>query len=661
MLRFLDFAVAGVSFGAIVSLSAMGLVLTYRATGVFNVAHGAVAMIVAYLLWQTTTRWQLPLAVMAPLALLVIGPGIGVALSRLVFAPLARRAAGTAEQLVAALGVFVLLVGIASQVWGFGTQANAPSILPDGGYQLPGGVRVGADTLSLLAGLCLTAVLLGQGFARTRLGRQLRAVVDRRRLAELVGVDAAAMSDVSWALGCGFAGLTGVLLAPSRGLSPYGLTLTVVETFAAAALARLTSLPRAVAAGLALGVAQSEMVGFRAPGRIGALLDNLAPNLLVVAFLVTLLVLRRLDLLGDRVSGDTALTAASMGRRHRLGPARSTLAVLMALTAAFGPLYLAGPDLRAAQKAVALAIIFCSITAVTGYSGQISLGQGGFAGLGALVAGSLASGTFFGQRTPELPALAVAVLIAVGLGALVGFPALRRRGLFLALTTLAVAEVLYRLLFLQVTVTRGLHEPRPSLLGLALTGDRAFYSLELAALLAALALMRNLRSGRLGRALGALRDSEDGARAVGLSLRTYTLFIFATSAGLAALGGALYAQSERGFDASTFDPLAGLFWFVAVVVAGTGSALGAVLAAAAVVAIDSSLGPGTSTVFIGALAVLLGRLPGGIDGTLARLRRQVAPSRAGTAAAEQSPADRPLAGYRLSRRGRQVLAARGRP
>jgi branched-chain amino acid transport system permease protein len=621
--------VAGIAFGAIIALSASGLVLTYRATGIFNFAHGAVAMFVAYIYWQSVDQWHLPAVPVAVVCTLLVGPAIGLALERLVFRPLQRGGAGTADQLVATLGVFVLLVGVATIVWGLGSKVNVTSVFPDGAVHLPDQAILSDAAIGIVAIVAATSLLLQAGLTRTRLGRQVRAVVDRRDLAELAAVDADRVSALSWAVGCGFAGLTGILLAPTQNLNTYNLTLAVVETFVAAAIARLSSLPRAVTAGLVLGIASSELQGLQLTGSIATVVRAVQPNLLVIGLLVTLLVYKRLDLVGEqRASGSTTLAARTMGRRGQRSAARIVLGLAVAATAAFGPLYLQGDDTRLAQQAVGLAIIFLSIVAVTGYSGQISLGQSGFAGLGALVTGSLSSGVFFGGRAPVLVAMLVAVLVCFAIGGLVGFPALRRQGLFLALTTLAVAEVIYQLLLTQDNVVRGVRMPRPDLLGWHVYGDDAFYLFELVLLAAVLLLVRNLRSGRLGRALGAMRDSEDGARAVGLSLRRYKLFIFAVSAGIAAVGGTLYEQAGifvpggRGFSGDDFQPIQGLFFFVAVVVAGSGSAVGAVLAAAATLAIDAGLGTGTSTIFIGAIAVVLGRLPGGLAYQLRARGRQ---------------------------------------
>jgi branched-chain amino acid transport system permease protein len=273
----------------------------------------------------------------------------------------------------------------------------------------------------------------------------------------------------------------------------------------------------------------------------------------------------------------------------------------------FLPLTFSDVDLRQAQQIPALAIIFVSIVAVTGYSGQISLGQAGYAGLGALFFAKVSA------ETPQVVALLVAAIAAGIVGFLTGYPAIRRRGLFLALTTFAVGAFVSRFVFAQPTFTNDVEVHRPSLFGLSLDGDRAFYLFELAMLAVAFLVMFNLRNGSLGRSLVAIRDSEDGARAVGVDVRVLKVLIFTVSAMLAGLGGALLAQQREAFDPNTFDPLAAsLPWFAVVIVFGADSAVAAVIGAAFIVLVNAVTGQDNAYLIpIGLLAAFIGRLPGG--------------------------------------------------
>jgi branched-chain amino acid transport system permease protein len=488
-------------------------------------------------------------------------------------------------------------------VWG--PQARHPTSLFPEKVVHPGSVTLHVDAFIDLGVVVGGTLLLVAVLRVTSLGTQIRAVVDRRDLAELSGVDADRVSSIGWAIGSFFAALTGILLAAQLSLDPFGLTLVVLETFALPVIAGLTSIPVAIVAGVALGIGQSEMNLFTPPGADAQQIwDTLHANAPVVLLLLALLVRNRLA-----EAGGDAGAAMTFARRRATEPSVRRLAVqyTVAAVAMFLPLTFSDVDLRQAQEVPALAIIFVSIVAVTGYSGQISLGQAGYAGLGALFFAKVSA------ETPQVVALLVAALAAGIVGFLTGYPAIRRRGLFLALTTFAVGAVVSRFVFAQTTFTNNVDVHRPSLFGLALDGERAFYLFELTMLAIAFLVMFNLRNGSLGRSLVAIRDSEDGARAVGVDVRVLKVLIFTVSAMLAGLGGALLAQQREAFDPTTFDPLAAsLPWFAVVVVFGADSAVAAVIGAAFVVLVNALTGQDNAYLIpIGLLAAYIGRLPGG--------------------------------------------------
>jgi branched-chain amino acid transport system permease protein len=212
--------------------------------------------------------------------------------------------------------------------------------------------------------------------------------------------------------------------------------------------------------------------------------------------------------------------------------------------------------------------------------------------------------------------MVVGALAAMGAGLLAGYPALRRKGLFLGLTTLGLALIIDRFVFNTPIFQGGpggLTVERPSLFGIDLSGDTAFYFYELALVALVLVVARNLRSGRLGRVLAAMRDSETAAQSVGIGLRRAKLFVFGVSSAMAGIGGAMLTQANQNWDVTTFNPVLGLFWFTAVVVCGVSSVGGGVLAAVLYVLIPRQLGLDIQSAIgiFGIGAVLLGRLPGG--------------------------------------------------
>lgn len=619
----IDLAIAGLAVGSAAALSGIGLVVTYRATGVLNLAQGAQAMVIAYLLRELVVVWHWPVGLAAAVCLLLVAPALGVALELGVFRPLQRRGAGPAETVVATIGVFILLTGAVVLIWGTGPYADAPALIPSTPFTLPGGHSVRLDTAVQLGVVLALSVLVALVTRYTPLGLRLRAVVDDRRLAELSGVNAGRVSAIGWAFGSFTAGLVGVLLAPNLLLDPYGLSLLVMETMAVAVAGRLRSVGVAVAVGLGLGVAGSELTRLRPSGQILPLVQAVQSNLFVIALLVVALV-------PSRLGSGTQAPPARAPKAGRAAPERAVaVAAAVAATACavllLMPLGFRGPDLRNALQVPALALVLLSVVVVTGYGGQVSLGQAGYAGMGALGTGLFMSGKVPGvPAMPAIPALLCAVLVTIPLGLLTGWPAIRRRGLALALVTFAVGTAMSRFVFDQPYATTGLHLDRPGFLA----DDRAFYAAELVLLAVGVVIVRNLHRGRLGRALTALHDHEAGASAAGLNVPWLKVFAFLTGAGLAALGGGLMGLGGRAFTSSMFDPLQGLVWFATVVVAGADSALGAVVAAALLVGLDAGTTQGISTVVVGALAVAIGRMPGGLAGRLSHLGALGAPPQA---------------------------------
>ncbi|MEU5956437.1 ATP-binding cassette domain-containing protein [Streptomyces sp. NPDC047525] len=576
-----DLTLAGLAVGSAAALTGIGLIVTYRATGVLNFAHGAIAMVCAYVLRELTVEWHWPLPLATAVTLLLVAPAIGLLLEKAVFRPLSVLGSDPAQTLVASIGVFILLVGGAALIWGPGAKADAPTLMS-------------ADPWAPLAVTIALATTVWAITRWTRFGSELRAVVDNRPLAVLSGIDADRVASAGWAFGAFTAGLTGALLAPFVRLDPYGMPLLVMEVVAVAVAARMRSLFIAVIVALGLGVAQSQLTRLHPSGWAEPLLQALGANLFVVALLIAALVL-------PGVGSQNTLPRTVTARVPTPPGAWIVAAVLFLI-----PLGFAGSDLTTSVQVPALAVILLSLVIVTGRGGQISLGQAAYAGLGALFTALLTAGRFPGlPELPHLPALAVAVLLVAPLGLLTGWPAISRRGLALALATFAVGVGVSRFVFAQPYATSGLTLDRPA----GFDSDRAFYVLELALLAAALLFAFSMRRGRMGRALAAMRDHEAGAAAAGVPVRTLKLTAFVAGAALAALGGGMLGMGLRAFDPAAYDPVRGLLWFAAVVVLGADSLLGALVAAALLVGLDAGARGGVAAALIGVLAVLTGRVP----------------------------------------------------
>ena len=651
--------VAGLSIGAVAALGGTGLVVAYRATGVFNFAFAGIATACAFIMYEFTNVHGLPVWISLLMVVLVCGPAIGVLMDLIVFRPLDRRAAGTAEKLVANLGVLILLLGIGGVIYGENSYQPKNVFSLGQAFQLGSGSSAVSVSWTVVGNVGLIAAAAGGLvllFRFTALGRQVRAVVDRRGLAELFVVNANRISMLSWAIAAGFAALAGVLDAPTVGLQNGALALQVLQIIGVAVVARLRNIGTAVAAGLGLGLVGSLGSALEFPhyaswlSWLPSVNQNIVVQLPVLTTVVFLLIYRNLDEAGGGgTAGVVTATFSRIGQRSTAATLQGVLAV--GLVAVIAPALLSDGNLVTAQEIVAYSVAFLSIVAITGFSGHLSLASAAFGGLGAYITARLQNGLLplpYSTSIPHVPvvlAMLIGGLVVVPIGVIVGYPALRRRGLILGLITLAFAQVVDAFVFQDPSWTSGRNSGRPNLFGWSLAGDRTFLYYELVVLGLILLLVRNLRSGSLGRVLGAMRDSERGAVSVGISLRRYKLLIFGASAFIAAIGGSLIVQQQGSLNVNPdgpFSPLFGLYWFGAVVVFGLSYRSSAILAAILYVAVDVAVGKtGASLIVIGAIAVCVGYLPGGLTGTILRFVRGdgIGPS----------PAQRSLAAFAAAR------------
>ena len=236
---YLQVALLGIVFGCVYALSATGVILTYTTTGVFNIAHFAIALLAGYLGWQLNGVWGVPLAFAAAIVLVVCGPVLGLVLERVVFRPLEMRRATSSEKLVASLGVAVVLLAVINVIWGPGVQGSAsepvPLLFPREPFSW-GSITLDTEQMLTVATVLIVAAALYLLLRHTYLGVQIRAVVNRRELAELAAIDANRVSQVAWTLGCTLAALTGMLLAPPA-LVPITMIFFGIETFSVAVVA----------------------------------------------------------------------------------------------------------------------------------------------------------------------------------------------------------------------------------------------------------------------------------------------------------------------------------------------------------------------------------------------------------------------------------------
>jgi branched-chain amino acid transport system permease protein len=571
-----DLAVAGLGTGAVAALSGLGVLATYRVTGVLNVAFGAVGMFGAYLVRALVRDAHLPVYAAGLIVVCCFAPVLGLCLEAAVFGPLQARAADAGRLLTAGFGVTVLLVGIATAVWGQEARTDAPSLLPGGTMRI-GGVNV-PTAVPIELGLVLVVALGLAWFSRG--GPAIRAVIDDRRLAELAGLPARKLARIGWVAGTMLATLTGVLLAPQLRFDPPTLTLVIFETLGVAIAARLRSASLAIVFALGTAIGQAELTGVHLTGAAGSVLDAVRSNLFVV-----------LLLLATWLTPAFTAPVIATAQPRALGRTVSVLPYLLLVALGVFCWNLRAVDLRAALAIPALALVLLSFR-VLNSAGLLSLGQAGLAGIGALVAG-WASG--WGILGAPLAGAAVAIVLAL--------PVLRQAGLHLAVATLAGATALSSFLFNQPLLTPS-SAARP---GFAQT-DREFLYFELCLVSVALVCLTALVRGPGALRLSALRDSEIAARTAGIAVDRERLAVFAGAGAVAALGGALWAAGDQVFDPTAFEPAQGLIWFAAAAAVGFADST-ALIAAAIVIVVADSYVAGASAILVGIATLVLPRLP----------------------------------------------------
>ncbi len=619
MSEFLTFTVLGIVYGAIYAITAGGLVVTFTTTGIFNFAQGAVGMIAAFTYWQLWQGWHWPLALALVVVLFIEAPLLAI----YVESQLMRRLHGASVQrtLMVSLGLLVILVGVATLFWGNpDVIRTVPPFFDNTTTGVIGSVHLfGANGVTISDQQLLTvgvAVVVAVGlrfFFRTfRLGVAMRAVVDDPELVAMSGAKPYRISQMGWALGFILAAVAGVLIAPtqSSGLSIQQLTLLVINGYAAAVVGRLRSLPMTFLGAMLLGLVSEYAVGYL-PGHINQNVVSVLPTLIPVVFLFVVLL----------VIPAARLAAAGRLPAH-LPPRVVTLpqsllgAVVLIVVGTILAMTVGGAALQPLTQGLALGIVGLSLVLLTGYAGQISLCQLTFLGVGAFVMGKVSGGdSWWG--------MVLAVVVSGALGALVALPALRLRGLYLALATLAFGEAAYFAFFNNnVVIPQGSFIPvgRLRLPFMHAVGDRADMIEVLVATALCAVLVGVIRRSAFGRRLVALSDSPAAFATVGLSASRTKVYVFALSAAMAGFGGVLYAGQPEAIGSNDVQFFGSLTLLLFVAIWGMRSLTGALLGgmtAAALPVLESHL-PGYLSYLTGIVAgtgiALLGKSPDGILG-----------------------------------------------
>src|SRR3954452_19209352 len=567
---------------------ALGLVLKHRSGGVVDFGHGAVAMFIAYvyLSLREDGTLQFPWIVLpheihfgssfatvpAIVISLVYAAVLGIVMYWLIYRPL--RNATALTRVCASVGVMLSLQAIA--VLNYGTTAKStPAILPTEPLQIAG-ITVPSDRLWFAGIVLVIAAILAAVYRYTRFGLATRASAENEQGAALVGLSADRIGGGNWIIATVLAGIAGILIAPVSTVDPTSYTLFIVPALGVALVARFTSFGIAALAGMALGMLQSEITKLLT-------VFSWLPEQGLPQALPFLLIMVAMTLLARGVGARGTvgeLRNPSLGRPTR--PYHTTAACFVVGVIALAALH---GSLRAAFIASLVSIcLSLSLVVLTGYVGQVSLAQMSFAGLSAFELVHISNGLGLGFPF----SLLAAALVAVPLGLLIGLPALRLRGVNLALVTLAAAFALDALLFNDEGFTGGLagsNIPPPTLFGWDLgiaKGDsypRVIFGVVVLVIVCLVGLLvARLRNARPGRMFIAVRSNERAAAAVGIDVARTKLLAFGLSAFIAGLGGGLFAYSQQTISPPSFAVFTSLSLLAVTYVAGVGRIAGAVVA-----------------------------------------------------------------------------------
>jgi ABC-type branched-subunit amino acid transport system ATPase component/branched-subunit amino acid ABC-type transport system permease component len=620
-----DVLILGLITGLTYALIGVGLTLIYRTSRVLNFATGEMGALPAVLIpiLVLNNNWPYWLALLLALAGSITVSG---AVEAFVIRPMSRGPRLTT--LVATIGLAQVFFGLNLLIPRGGDLTGKAFPVPFDWRWKIGSLVLGPGQLQILIVAPLCIVLLTWYLNRSPLGKASRAVAENPEAAQLAGVPIGRVSFNVWVIAGLLAGVGAILAGGTRPLAlsaALGPSL-LLRALGASMIGGLRSIWGSFAGGIAIGIVEALII-WNYP--VGGVLELVLAGLIVVSMLARPGLGRGPR--GADASG-WALTAAvrplppALARHPRVRAAKwATLAVVVALAAA-SPLVVPAADHSALTSVVLTAMMCLSLVVLTGYAGNVSLGQFAFVGIGAAAGGRL-----YQLGIPHLPAAILVTLIGAALATLVGLPAMRMRGLFLSVATLGLALATSSWLFFQDWFVHtddekgsSLQLPRPHFLGVDFDRERTYFWLCLAVLLMIAGVVYRIRLTGVGRAMIAVRDNELSAASMAQSPRRVKLTAFAISGAIASLAGFLFGGLRINFSSTpgaTFGPGESLTLVVTAVFGGITSVTGAVLGSLWIQGIPRLLGENYALFSSGfAVVLVLLLLPGGLANVVFRIR-----------------------------------------
>ncbi len=664
MQQYLLFAIVGLGFGSIYAAISMGVVITYRGTGIINFATGAMAMWGAYVFDELnrTGDLVLPVAIIPHKVSLGDGIGsvpfalamvlavlscslIGLLVHVLVFRPLRR--APILARVVASVGVLLTIQALIVMQFTSTPRAVAP-ILPNESVSFAG-ISFSRDRLWLTGVVVVIAVAMWAWFRFTRLGLATRASAENERAVSLARFSPQVLAGSTWVLSSTVVGFIVILTSPTVILNPLTYVLAIVPALAAALVGRLSSIAVTVAAALGLGVVQSIVVfqttkSWWPEWAVTGLGDAVPFVVIVVALFVV----------GDALPTRGAAQADPLPEVYRPKMRPAVIAPVV-IGAGVVATLTSGSYRFGIITSMIVTIVMLSLVVLTGLVGQISLAQAGIAGTAGFALSKL--GDAAGIPFPVSPLLAA--LVATVFGVLVGIPALRIRGAQLAVVTLAGAVALEKFIFRNTKLAEAAGNPiaDPTLFGfdMGVREGRTIARVEFAILVLLVVtvcaiLVGNLARSATGRRFLAVRSNERAGASIGISVANTKLLAFGIASFLAGIGGAFIGYSRGQLSADSFTVMVGLSFLAFAYLGGITTVSGAIVAGAfaplgiGFVILDRALDLGTAYQILAGVGLVLTAIfnPEGIAGAnrknFDKLKAMLA-ARAAAKAAGESGAD----------------------
>ena len=569
-----DYVVNGLIVGNIYALLAVGLALIFGVSHLINFAHGSVFAVGAYVGLASITYLHTPL----PLTILVVAIAcalLGMLIERIGLRPLANSA--RIAPLLATIGISFVLDQLIQLVASPDPRA-LPSQVPIDRYPVGGGSIGPLDLLIAGIGLLSAAVLFL--FLRfSKLGWAVRAVAQDRDAALQMGVDADRVNSTVFAIAGALGGVAGLLVGMYYNHIDPGMSFqATLKGVVATVIGGMGNIPGAVAGGLLLGLTESFGVAF---------FGGSYRNLFAFALLLLMLALRPNGLFSRRSSTPPEPLTGSF-----IAPSRPVRVPRWAIAAGFvaaAALPILVPDqsylIQTLTNAWLYAILALSLTLVAGTLGQVSLGHAGLLAIGAYASALLATEA----HLPVLLTIPLAGLLTALIGTLLIWPAFRLRGHAVSIATLGVGEIVALIILNWDGLTHGplgvMAIPGPAIGPLDLSDTNPMYWLSLAVLAILWAAQSRLLGSHLGRTFRALRDDDTAARAFGIRPGRYKATGFAIGGFLAGISGAITASIYTYINHETFTAQISILALTMVILGGLGNMLGAVVGAAALIAL----------------------------------------------------------------------------